>query len=87
MNTKNVIDIIANEHPELLPFKIDPKIDTFTFENRSRIRQGNNRHFENRPGTLGHTRTFITQDDPHILHVAESQSDWAQRYYKEGEGA
>lgn len=88
VDTKDVIAIIANEHPELLPFKVDyPKIDAFTFENRSRILQGNNKHFGDRPGTLGHTRTFTTQDDPYILHVAESQSDWAQRYYKEGEGA
>lgn len=87
VDTKDVIATIANEHPELLPFKIDyPRIDAYTFENRKRILRGDNRHFEDRPGTLGHTRTFTTQDNPYTLHVAESQSDWAQQYYKTGEG-
>ena len=52
------------------------KINTFTFES-PKIPIGNNKHYN--PTTLGHSRTYTTPDEPNILHVMESQSDWAQK--------
>ena len=49
---------------------------TFTFES-PRIPVGNNTHYN--PSTLGHSRAYFTQENPNILHIMESQSDWAQQ--------
>lgn len=51
-----------------------PKLETFTFESPGI--PGNNKHYPGNP--IGHSRTFTTREDPDILHVLESQSDWAQ---------
>lgn len=51
------------------------RTNTFTFES-PRILQGSNKHYDY--GTLGHSRTYTTSDEPRVLHVMESQSDWAQ---------
>lgn len=50
--------------------------ETFTFES-PRIPNGSGRHYG--PNTLGHSRTYTTADEPDVLHVMESQSDWAQQ--------
>lgn len=42
-----------------------------------RIPNGSAKHYF--PNTLGHSRTYTTMDEPDVLHVMESQSDWAQR--------
>lgn len=47
---------------------------TFTFETPTIV--GDNRHYNGNP--IGHSRTYTTKDEPDILHVMESQSDWAQ---------
>lgn len=47
----------------------------FTFET-PKISVGSRKHYSGQP--IGHTRTFINQQEPRILHVMESQSDWAQ---------
>lgn len=51
------------------------KTQTFTFES-PRIPGGDGRHYDET--TLGHSRTYTTPDEPEVLHVMESQSDWAQ---------
>ena len=51
------------------------KTQTFTFES-PRISIGNGKHYDT--NTLGHSRTYTTSDEPDVLHVMESQSDWAQ---------
>lgn len=48
---------------------------TFTFES-PKIPMGNSKHYDK--GTLGHTRTFTNPDEPDVLNVLETQSDWAQ---------
>ncbi len=53
------------------------KAETFTFSS-SRIPYGSGKHYD--PNTLGHSRTYTTSDEPDVLHVMESQSDWAQSY-------
>lgn len=53
-----------------------PKTDTYTFSS-PRIPNGSGKHYE--PNTLGHSRTYTTADEPDVLHVMESQSDWAQQ--------
>lgn len=50
-------------------------VAAFTFES-PRIPIGNAKHYN--PTTLGHSRTYTTTEEPDILHVMESQSDWAQ---------
>ena len=51
------------------------KTNTFTFSS-DRIPVGNAKHYDT--NTLGHSRTFTNNKEPEILHVMESQSDWAQ---------
>ena len=51
------------------------KTQTFTFES-PRIYVGNGKHYDKT--TLGHSRTYTTPDEPDVLHVMESQSDWGQ---------
>ena len=58
-----------NTHPE----KFD-QFNTFTFES-SGIK-GNTKHYQGQP--LGHSRTYTTVEEPDVLYVMESQSDWAQ---------
>ena len=60
-------------------FENYPKLKTFTFES-PRITVGNNKHYDST--TLGHSRTYTTPDEPNILHVMESQSDWGQSHVK-----
>ena len=54
-----------------------PELNTYTFSS-SRIPRGSDRHYD--ANTLGHSRTYTTADEPDVLHVMESQSDWAQHY-------
>ena len=58
-----------------------PKIrtNTFTFES-PRIPIGNSKHYN--ATTLGHSRTYTLPGEPNVLHVMESQSDWAQQAFK-----
>ena len=49
---------------------------TYTFSS-SRIPNGSSKHYG--ANTLGHSRTYTTADEPDVLHVMESQSDWAQQ--------
>ena len=52
------------------------KFNTFTFSS-NKIPNGSGKHFFK--NTLGHSRTFILPEEPDVLHVMESQSDWAQQ--------
>lgn len=54
---------------------------TFTFES-PRIPVGNAKHYDSR--TLGHTRTFTNPEEPDVLNVLETQSDWAQKAWSRG---
>ena len=49
--------------------------DTYTFST-PRIPKGSSKHFSD--NTLGHSRTFVSNDEPEVMHVLESQSDWGQ---------
>ena len=51
------------------------RTNTFTFES-PKLSVGSNKHYDTT--TLGHSRTYTTPDEPNILHVMESQSDWSQ---------
>jgi hypothetical protein len=51
------------------------KLQTFSFES-PRIPKGSAAHYDS--STLGHSRTYTTSEEPNVLHVLESQSDWAQ---------
>lgn len=57
------------------------KPTTFTFES-PRIPVGNAKHYSST--TLGHTRTFTNPDEPQVLNVLETQSDWAQNAWSRG---
>lgn len=50
------------------------KAQTFTFESPGF--NGSEKHYEGNP--MGHSRTYTTAEEPDVLHVMESQSDWAQ---------
>ncbi len=56
-----------------------PETETYTFSS-SRIPNGSAKHYD--ANTLGHSRTYTTVDEPDVLHVMESQSDWGQGYKK-----
>jgi len=45
------------------------RTNTFTFES-PKILQGSSKHYDY--GTLGHSRTYTTPEEPKILHVMES---------------
>ena len=51
------------------------KFNTFIFSS-NKIPKGSNKHYYYK--TLGHSRTFIHPNEPDVLHIMESQSDWAQ---------
>lgn len=51
------------------------KLGTFTFQS-PRIPVGNAKHYNS--NTLGHTRTFTNPEEPDVLNILETQSDWAQ---------
>ena len=51
------------------------KEQTYTFSS-PRIPNGSAKHYD--ANTIGHSRTYTTADEPDVLHVMESQSDWAQ---------
>ncbi len=51
------------------------KFNTFIFSS-NKIPNGSDKHYFR--NTLGHSRTFILPEEPDVLHVMESQSDWAQ---------
>lgn len=55
------------------------KPQVFTFES-DRIPIGNAKHYD--ATTLGHTRAFSNPDEPGILNIIESQSDWAQNPWR-----
>lgn len=50
------------------------QVSTFTFESPGIT--GNAKHYSGNP--IGHSRTYTTREEPDVLHVMESQSDWAQ---------
>ena len=52
-------------------------INTFTFETPGIV--GNTKHYKGEP--IGHSRTYTTNEEPDVLHVMESQSDWAQNRF------
>ena len=52
-----------------------PAYNTFTFESPGIV--GNTQHYSGEP--LGHTRTYVTANEPNVLHIMETQSDWGQR--------
>ena len=54
-------------------------LNTYTFSS-SRIPNGSGKHYD--PNTLGHSRTYTRADEPEVLHVMESQSDWAQQSHR-----
>lgn len=51
------------------------RTNTFTFES-PKIPLGSDKHYDST--SLGHSRTYTTPNEPDVLHVMESQSDWAQ---------
>ena len=51
-------------------------VETFTFESPS-IPEGSRKHYNQ--NTLGHIRTFTTNEEPKVLQVLENQSDWGQK--------
>ncbi len=55
------------------------KSETYVFSS-PRIPYGSAKHYD--ANTLGHSRTYTTADEPDVLHVMESQSDWGQGYKK-----
>ena len=62
----------------ILEYTPGVKSQTFTFES-PRIPIGSSKHYDST--SLGHSRTYITPDEPKVLHVMESQSDWGQKKY------
>lgn len=75
------LDSFAAEYVRTHPGEFEnhfPNLKTFTFESPGIV--GNTNHYEGNP--LGHSRTYTSVEEPDILHVMESQSDWAQHPLK-----
>ena len=79
ISDKRIVDMI-NQHPGLArsPFMRKHKegIIPYTYTFESSGLSGNTKHYTGNP--LGHSRTFTAQNEPDILYIMESQSDWAQ---------
>ena len=52
-------------------------LETTTFGNKERFGGGANTHFNN-TDDLGHTRSFVSNQEPDVFHVIEAQSDFYQ---------
>lgn len=50
---------------------------TITFSNEEKFGRGSSDHFNE--NTLGHSRVFVSPDEPDVFHVLESQSDFYQK--------
>lgn len=50
---------------------------TITFSNEEKFGRGSSDHFDE--NTLGHSRVFVSPDEPDVFHVLESQSDFYQK--------
>jgi len=57
--------------------------ETIIFKNTEGFGKGNTKHFDD-PATLGHTRIYVSPENPETMHVLESQSDF---YQMEGSSA
>jgi len=74
-------ELYLYDHPDVfrrfedMALRLRPDYETFTFESPGIV--GNTQHYSGEP--LGHTRTYVTADEPTVLHVMETQSDWGQR--------
>ena len=56
-----------------------PDVDLYSVVFSSeKIPNGNATHYS--PNTLAHSRTFTDPNEPDVLYVMESQSDWAQQF-------
>ena len=62
--------------------KLPLENQTIVYSNKSEFGEGSAKHFPDTKEALGHARTLVTQEEPEIMHILESQSDWAQ-----GDGA
>ena len=69
---------ISDDTGGILEYTPGVKTNTFTFESSGIA--GNNTHYSGQP--IGHSRTYTTKEEPNVLHVMESQSDWAQNTHK-----
>lgn len=74
-------ELYLYDHPDVfrrfedMALRLRPDYETFTFESPGIV--GNTQHYSGEP--LGHTRTYVTVDEPNVLHIMETQSDWGQR--------
>jgi len=59
-----------------------PESSTILFHNQKEFGPGSNQHFDDK--TLGHTRYFVTKEEPDVWHTLESQSDYAQGHHELG---
>lgn len=50
---------------------------TITFSNEEKFGRGSSDHFNE--NTLGHSRVFVSPEEPNVFHVLESQSDFYQK--------
>lgn len=64
------------EADEYLKTLLPKENKTITFHNIEKFGGGSSRHFDR--GTLGHTRYLVSNENPDIFHVLESQSDFYQ---------
>lgn len=51
--------------------------ETFIFSNKEKFGRGDTKHFDD-PATLGHTRTLVSREEPDVMYLLESQSDFYQ---------
>lgn len=79
-DVKDARELYLYDHPDIyerfkqMYLENKPTYNTFTFESPGIL--GNTKHYSGNP--IGHSRTYTTRDEPDVLHVMESQSDWAQ---------
>lgn len=67
-------DLLKIKENELL---VPKQNETIIFRNAEKFGRGNSKHFDE---ALGHSRIMVTNQEPEIMHVLESQSDFYQGY-------
>lgn len=55
--------------------------NSITYHNTDKFGRGSSDHFDE--NTLGHARTLVSKEEPDIMHILESQSDYWQKIGKQ----
>lgn len=83
---KVILDRRVQEAADAAAVKVESEIlsnQTITYANPDRFGEGSTEHGFPK-GTVGHSRYFVTKEDPETYHILETQSDYFQKKFAKG---